>query len=153
MSADTKRFVSAATQFIHIDYIHKRGQRATIGALTIAALLVCLLFAWLGARRAHILLAGWADRQLQARQYAAAAQSYTLALRFDGSDAHALLSRGRARQQIAADAAALEDFSRYIALQPDDAAGYLGRGASQARPESFPRRFPVRNILFWRTQH
>src|SRR6476646_1102175 len=127
MNVDTKRFLPLVTQYIYVDSIDRRGRRISLIMLSVALALLCALFALFGARRLHVLLVDQADRQLQARQYQVAAQRYGQALFFDSADMHALFNRGIARQNLADHAGAIGDFTRYIGLRPDEAAGYLAR--------------------------
>src|SRR5215217_6156550 len=130
MNVETKRFLPLVTQYIYVDAINRRGRRVTMIMLSVALALLCALFAWFSARRLHVLLVDQADRQFQARQYQIAAQRYGQALLFDSADTRALLNRGLARQNLADHTSAIADFTRYIGLWPDDAAGYLARGRS-----------------------
>src|SRR5215213_7499889 len=130
MNVDTKRFLPLVTQYIYVDPINRRGRHATVIMLGVALALLCALFAWFGVRRLHVLLVDQADRQFQARQYQVAAQRYSQALFFDSTDTRALFNRGLARQSLADHTGALADFTRYIGLRPDEAAGYLARGQS-----------------------
>src|SRR3954454_11086965 len=131
MNVDTKRFLPLVTQYIYVDSIDRRGRRVSVMMLSVALALLCTLFAWFGARRLHVLLVDQADRQFQARQYQAADQRYGQALFFDNTDTRALFNRGLARQNISDNAGAIVDFTHYIQLRPDEAAGYLARGKSQ----------------------
>src|SRR5688500_8371494 len=107
MNTQTKRFLPAVTQFIYHDHFDRPSRRATLIMMGMAAGVLCLLLAWLGARRMHILLVASGDRYVQARQYEAAERRYTQALFFDSVDPHALLQRGLARQSLNDDANAL----------------------------------------------
>src|SRR5689334_14689913 len=90
---------SAAGQ-LRADHISKRGRALTVAVfgVTIAALL--LTFGWIGARRVNSIYTSWGDAAMQARDYQAAAGDYTWAIRFSWGDAHAIISRGYARQQL-----------------------------------------------------
>ena len=55
------------TQFIYVDRVSKRGRRLSVAMMSVAVLLLSLLFVWFGARRMHILLADTADRQFAAQ--------------------------------------------------------------------------------------
>src|ERR1051326_8176561 len=100
MNSQTKRLYSAVTQFIYIDQPSRPGRHLSLLAMSGAIALLCLLFVWFGMGRLHIIFANQAAHEFQARRYAAAEQAYTRALRFDGSDSNALLTRGYARQQL-----------------------------------------------------
>src|SRR5215213_7486364 len=108
MNVETKRFLPLVTQYIYVDSINRHGRRVTVITLSVALALLCALFAWFGARRLHVLLVDQADRQLEARQYQAAAQRYGQALFFDSADARARLNRGLARQNLADHAGAID---------------------------------------------
>ncbi|MFN8568721.1 MAG: tetratricopeptide repeat protein [Kouleothrix sp.] len=115
------------------DQISRRGRAVTVIVFLIALTLLASLFFSIGARRVNNYFVARGDAGYQAGRYSDAVNSYSWAVRFDPTDAHAVLNRGYARQRLNDNAGALPDFTRYIELRPNDPAGYLARGASAAR--------------------
>src|SRR5215475_1652243 len=109
----------------------------TLTKLLLGGALTGTLIAWFLSGRVALMYQARADQQYQTQVYQAALQSYASALRFNSDLGHAWLNSGYVRQALHDDTGALADFARYIALHPDEPAGYRGRGVSYARMRQY----------------
>lgn len=65
--------------------------------------------------------------ELDRRRYAAAVRFFSAAVRRDPASAEAYKLRGAAQDQLGLPQKAVQDFTKYIELKPQDPAGYIGR--------------------------
>lgn len=110
-----------------VDNVSKRGRVMTIGMFAISAVLLCLLFLWVGAKNMTRILVARADEELATQQYEVAEQTYSQVLFFDWDNLHAIRHRGDARLALKDYLGAEEDFTTCVTALPLDAGCHIKR--------------------------